>query len=281
MKSCFFLFTSLIFFCDIVFASTERSIVVSIPPLQFLMEKIVGEDAKVISLVPKNNSPELFKPTPKQIVKVKQADLYFSLGLPFESKWVELLSESKDLVVNINCCPELKTLSHSDHAHHHDSDPHIWTDPILLIEIARSMLVQLNTLYPEKIESYQKSFEALVNQLQELDQFIKKELEPFEKNIFIVTHPAWSYYAKRYGLEQVSLEQEGREIGIKARKRILDKALEKNIKYIFSIEQLHPRSANVIADELNAKIVFIDHLAYDYVTNLELTTQKLVQSFKE
>ncbi len=280
MQNRFLILVCIFVYCEFSIASTERTIAVSIPPLQFLMEKIVGKDAKVVSLVPQNKSPELFEPTPKQIIKIKQSDIYFSLGLPFEKKWITVLSENSDLVINTNCCSELKTLTHTEYRHHHEMDPHIWTDPILLIEIARSMLVQLNTVYPEKAENYKKSFDNLVSQLKELDEFIKKQLQPFEENIFIVTHPAWSYYAKRYGLKQVSLEQEGKDIGIKEREKILDQAVSKNIKHIFSVEKLHSKSANVIANELNAQIVFIDPLAYDYVANLQLTTQKLIQSFK-
>ena len=259
-----------------VVADVNRTIVVSIPPMQYIMQRLVGDEITVVSLLPAQASPEIFEPSPKQILLVKQSELYFSLGLPFEQDWYTVVSDD-GLVIVEHCCDDLMTIQHG----HHGPDPHIWTDPVLNMKIAERMYLKLSELYPENNTRYKQAFDELENELAEVDRYIQDIFKNKIDKYFLVSHPAWSYFAKRYDLQQISIEQEGKETGIKARKELIDLAKTNHIKTVFVIKHVNDKSANLFADEIDAKIIELDPLAFEHISNLKLTAELIADTFSD
>lgn len=263
-------------------AKPDGMIIVSIPPLEYMMQRIVGDSIAVDSLVSTNGSPELFEPSPKELLKIQNADLYFALGLPFEKKWLATIRQQKSIDIEENCCQDLRSLDVS-HTHIHDQhkDPHIWTDPVLSIEIARRMKDSVTRLFKDKEILFENNFLKLEQELITLDKEIRNQTQQLTHRTFIVSHPAWSYFSKRYALEQLSIEQEGKETGARARSRLLQSAKQKKISAVYHQAQLNSKSARLFADEINAEVIEINPLEYDHITNLKLTADLIVKSLNK
>ena len=85
---------------------------------------------------------------------------------------------------------------------------------------------------------------------------------------FIVFHPSWGYFAKAYGLVQIPVEIEGKEPKAAQIRDLIRKARELKITVIFAQPQFSTRSAELIAHEIEGRVVLADPLAADVPANL-------------
>ena len=98
---------------------------VSIPPQKFLVEQIGSNRVSVRTMVNPGSNPETYEPTPKQMAALSESQLYFKIGVPFETAWIDKIEKlNQDLIV-IYCCD--KIVSHKTSSY--DLDAHIWTRP--------------------------------------------------------------------------------------------------------------------------------------------------------
>ncbi len=174
-------------FCFIMFAFTSQVFAkpiitfVSIPPQKWLVEKLSGDSIDVHVLVDKGQEPHTFEPTPKQIVSLSAASVYFTLDMNFEKVILDKLIQNNKNLQIIDTTTEVNKIPLSDHETHHDEnledahesynetyDPHIWLSPINLKTMAQTIgevLIEIDSenklVYQEKLASLLKELDAL------------------------------------------------------------------------------------------------------------------------
>ncbi len=269
--------------------SQQESITVSILPQKYFVEKIVGSYFNINVMIPPGASPVTYEPTPKQMKDLADSKVYIRIGhIEFEKSWMKKLQ-------NIN--PEMAILDQSkaatliepeynhghDHAghHHHGVDPHIWTSPK---EVRKQIALIYNyflTAYPEHKQEFATNYNTLVKQIDTLDQYITKTLAPYKNKKFLIFHPALSYIARDYGLEQISIEIDGKEPTPANIKEIIQIAKAENIKVIFVQQQFSTHNAKVIAEEIDGNVLQIDPLAYNWVESIRMIADEIAKSYSE
>ena len=108
--------------------------------------------------------------------------------------------------------------------------------------------------------------------------FIKNELKDVKTREFIVYHPSWGYFAKRYDLEQIAIEVDGKEPKPAELKELIEEAKEHGVKVIFVAPQFSKKAAQTIAKESGASVVEIDQLPLDWDAELRKTAQIFAKS---
>ena len=198
--------------------STKRSdkecIYVSIAPLKPLIHGIVGDDFDIEVLVPAGASPETFEPTPKQFIALNEARMIFNVGLiDFERNLISKVRD-KEKVVDLSRNVEViaGSCSHNHHGHEcaHGVDPHIWCSPKQLAIMAENAFEAIHAALPDSLK-YNDNYTALCNKLLDLDEEVAEMCKCAPSSYFLIYHPALTYLARDYGLEQVSIENEGKE----------------------------------------------------------------------
>ena len=116
---------------------------------------------------------------------------------------------------------------------------------------------------------YTRNFNAFKSELDSLDSRIKSQLAGKQGSAFLVWHPSLSYFARDYGLRQVSLEYEGKEIPIDKLKQNIDAARESGAHVLFVQREFDSRQAETIGEELGVKMVKINPMSYNWETELE------------
>jgi zinc transport system substrate-binding protein len=163
---------------------------------------------------------------------------------------------------------------HEEHGHegheHGILDPHIWLDPVRVETVARNTCAGLVRVDPAHRAEYEANLAAFLSELDELDRSIAQTLSalPADKRTFMVFHPSWGYFAKRYGLTQAAIEAGGSEPSPRHLAEIIEHGRELGASVVFVQPQFSRRSADVIASELGAKVVPLDPLAEDWKDNL-------------
>ena len=96
----------------------------------------------------------------------------------------------------------------------------------------------------------------------------------------MVFHPSWGYFAKRYDIEQISIEIEGKEPKPNELLQLVEEAKKHNIKIVFVAPQFSQKSAKTISQNIGANVVSIDPLSDDWKNNLIFVTKQIANSYK-
>lgn len=243
-------------------AAGKLNVIVTILPEAEFVEKVGGEYADVSVMIPGGMDPHTYEPTPSQLRKVGDADLYFKLGsgLEFELAWMDKLAALNENLVVVDTSEGIELL---------DKDPHIWLSPRNAMIMVMNIRNALSAKDPAHKESYQKNAGEYIKELLRLDGGIKEKLSHKKNRVFMVFHPSLGYFARDYDLREMPMQAEGKEPTIAGLKKIIDSARENGVKVIFASPQFNQKSAEVVAKEINGRVVSVDPLRKDYIGNLE------------
>jgi len=248
---------------------------VSIPPQAFFVRKIGGEDVKVVVMVSPGASAELYEPKPAQIVELSKAKLFFSLDAPWEKAWVDRLKSASPSMTIVNTAKDVVRPGGPD-----QPDPHIWLSPKLVKLQAKSVCDALCALEPSKAESYKTNLGSFERELDSLDVKLKDALAPMRGKAFLSYHPAWSYFARDYGLRMLCIEEEGKEVTAPHLESVIAEARKEGVKTVFCQPEFDSRSAESVARELGGTVVPISDLKPDWDKNLLEVAQAIAESGK-
>jgi len=264
-----------------VVADSEKiPVFVSIPPQKQFVEKIGGNFVHVEVLLPPGESPETFSPSPKMLVSLSRARLYFQIGVPFEKNLLGAIQSLNHDIKIVMCCDHIINL----HQHLPDEDEHydlhIWSSPVNIMKVAHDIKEALSLIDPAHAEDYTSNYLSYMTELTSLDTEIKQRLLDRRTNYFIVSHAAWGNFANQYGLQQIAMEKNNKESGPKSLLNIIRIARSENINTLFVQEQYKTPSVYSLARELSARIVELDPLAEDYLTNMARISASIADALR-
>jgi len=261
----------------------HRIVTVSILPQKYLVEKIAGDYLQINVMVPPGMNPATCDLSTGQLRKLYDSDLCFTIGyLPFELTHLYPVLENQKNIRVINHSEGLKLLGGScSHAlsegHSHGGvDPHIWLSPANARQMASTIYQVLAERYPEQQQQFKKNQDSLLMEIDETARHAEEVFKDRRQRIFLIYHPALTYFAADYGLEQVAIEEEGKDPHPVHLKKIIDLAKEKNIHLIFIQQQFDTTNAESIAREINGQVIKIDPLAENWKAEME----KLIGIFR-
>jgi len=242
-------------------ASDRLLVAASIAPLADFARQVGGDHVQVVTLVPPGASPHTYELTPSQVQQVARARLLVLNGVGLEY-WADKLIESADnpnLIV-VDTSQGIEILGGG--ADEPGGNPHIWLDPqnaIVQVGHIRDALIQAD---PAHADDYRANAERYIAELQALDQEIANQVAAWSNRQFIAFHPAWVYFARRYGLVQAAVIEEspGREPSPADVAHIVETARRIGAKAIFAEPQFSPKAAQTIAEESGAQVLFLDPL---------------------
>lgn len=259
---------------------TDNTIYVSIAPIKPLVEAIVADGFDVKVLVPAGASPETYEPTPKQFIELNNARMVFSTGLlDFEKALLDKIYDQSRVV---NLSHGITTIagscSHTYHGKHchHGIDPHIWCSPKSLQTMAQNISNALIASMPDSVV-YKERYSVLNQRITDLDQRVNEMCQNASLPYFIIYHPALTYLARDYGLEQVAVENEGKETSAKRLSQIIDRARKDGVKRVFYQSEFPASSIEVVAQDIGAQAVEINPLAENVIENLEDIVLKITE----
>jgi zinc transport system substrate-binding protein len=256
--------STVIFFTLAKPTSAEKiSVFVSILPQKYFVEKIGGDRLNVFVMVEPGANPHSYEPKPQQMMALAQAKAYFAIGVNFEEVWLPRITASNPKMMVVKTDAGISKIPmQADHLHG-IKDPHIWTSPPLVKIQASNILRGLLAVDPTNRFIYEANYKKFVVELEDLDAELKTIFKGKMHLRFMVFHPAWGYFARAYGLEQVPIETGGKEPKPAQLRQLIERAQKQGIKVIFVQPQLSTRSAETIAGAIGGKVVFADPLAYE------------------
>lgn len=291
--------------CSPTKKSDNRFITVGIPPQKFFVQKIVGIEFPVQILLPSNQSPATYEPTPIQIKKLEESLVYFQVGLPFEKRCLQKIDKDgkKIKIVDLRKGIKLREIddTHDQHSpnrsqdvknierfkSHPRKDPHIWLNPLIVKEMSKtiyqtliSLPSSLTSISGDKKEIYGDNLTNFLRELDQINEHISNQFIGAEKRSVLIFHPFLGYFCDAFALQQIPIESKGKIPTAKDLAYLIDLAKRLKIKTIFAQPQFSISSAKAIAEEINGEIVIINPLSEDYLNNLREISHKIAPAIR-
>jgi zinc transport system substrate-binding protein len=264
----------------------EEMISVSILPQKYLVEKLLGDTVQVNVMIPKGSSPATYSPSPNQMKSISQSSLYLQIGhIGFEMSWMDRMKELNGKMKVYDTSKGIEYIKgeghvHGDHYHEGGIDPHIWTSPKTMLHVLKNTQNALEENYPTLKKNIQANGNALQKQIYLLDSLYNASCSKLSKRSFLIFHPAYSYLARDYGLEQISVEHNGKEPSLKWLKQVIEEAEEKEIGAVFIQQEFDKRNAELIASEIGIPLVQVNPLSEQWDVEMLRTLDYLNQALK-
>ncbi len=261
----------------------QPKITVSILPQKYLTERITGNNFRVSVLVPPGASPETYEPTPRQMRDLANSLLYFRTGyIEFERTIFKNVQEQNIDLRLVDTARGMDLIAadkvdHGDHVHLSGVDPHIWlTLPGVRIQL-KNMVEAIIEADPENKDYYLYNYNTFKDELNELHSELTEKFIDLKRRTFLVFHPALGYFARDYGLTQISIEQEGKNPTPANMRKIVDIAREKGLRDVFIQMEFERDNARAVARELGGDVIEIDPLSENWMENFKKIADKLYE----
>lgn len=252
---------------------------VSIPPMLEMVGRVGGDRVRVHALLSPGASPHTYEPTPRQLAALWEADLFLGIGVSFETPLLAKISSLRPGLPVADCSRgiELQPIDDS-HAHAHPGerfDPHTWLDPVLVATEAAAVRDALCRAAPAECPGFETKLAAYLAELDAAHQRITALLAPYRGRTLLVFHPAYGYFARRYGLEQVAVEVGGKEPTPRQLALLVEQAKAAGASALFVQPQQRGSSAAAVAEALGCPLVELDPLAAELTANLERMAREI------
>lgn len=265
--------------------NAPRLVTVSILPQKYFVERIAGDYVEVNVMVPPGMNPATCDLSTGQLKKLYESDLCFAVGyLPFETTHLYPALKSRKDIPLIRHSDRLELIEDSCHhsgeqapTHEGGIDPHVWLSPSYARQICREIFRTLAEKYPEKQTDFAANHASLQQDIERIAFQADSLLSSKAHKTFLIYHPALTYFARDYGMEQIPIENEGKEPNPAHMKKIMDTVRGKNIHLVFIQNQFDVSNAESIARETGCRVIPIDPLSENWLTEME----NLLQIFSE
>lgn len=259
-------------------SSEQINITVSILPEKYFVERIGGDHITVNVMVGPGDSPHTYEPKAVQMTALSNAAVYFSIGIDFENAWMNRIVDTNPDMQIVDLSANLERIPMGSHLHEGEAveenkeenglDPHVWTSPNNVNIMANTIYQTLARIDPANEEAYKANLDSFQQDISDLKTEIETSLQGIASNKFMVFHPAWGYFARDFGLEQIAVEIEGSEPSVKELAGIIEEAHEENIQVVFAQPEFSTKTADYIATEINGQVILISPLTEDWLENL-------------
>lgn len=239
--------------------------------------QITGDDAEVTMLLKPGAESHTYEPTPEDIIRIQDSDLFIYVGGDSD-EWVADVLSSMDqselkvfrLMDQVNTVEE-ETVEGMEPEEEEEAegeegaegeeeaemDEHVWTSPANAITIVRKMAGALEALDPENKETYSSNAEAYIDELEKLDDQFKDVVDNAKrKEIIVADRFPFRYFCDEYGLTYYAAFpgcSTDTQPSAKTVAFLTDKVKEDHIPVVFHIELSNEEMADSIAESTGAK----------------------------
>lgn len=232
----------------------------------------------VTTLLPQGNNPENYEPTPQAMQALATSRAYFYMGdLGFERSWIERIHSTQPQLQLIRLDRGLQghTHSHATGSEAEVHDPHYWTSLRGLRSMGREIYTSLIKLDSTHTDHYTQRYGLLQERLTQLEGKLRELLSDLPSRAFVIYHPSLSEFAEEWGLEQLVVEEDGKDPTPQHIEGVIRRARESGVRVVFIQQEFDSKLIQSIASELGAETITINPLDGDWEKQLLLIAEAL------
>ena len=239
------------------------TVTVTISPYKYFVDQIAKGKVDVNVMVSNGNNPETYEPYAQQMMELSKSALYLKVGsIGFEQTWMKKLQDNAPDMKVIDTSVGIKPAKTPGG----NIDPHIWMSCSNARIIASNILKALCELEPKNKAFFEKNYQSLLSIIDKRDSTIKESFkkDPDLVRKFVIYHPILTYFARDYQLEQLAIEEEGREPSASQLKSLIERARKEKIKFCLIQAEFANRNTTTFINESHTKPMNINPLQDDW-----------------
>lgn len=247
-------------------SGTEKpavTVTVTISPYKYFVDQIAKGKVDVNVMVSNGNNPETYEPYAQQMMELSKSALYLKVGsIGFEQTWMKKLQDNAPDMKVIDTSVGIKPAKTPGG----NIDPHVWMSCSNARIIASNILKALCELEPKNKAFFEKNYQSLLSIIDKRDSTIKESFkkDPDLVRKFVIYHPILTYFARDYKLEQLAIEEEGREPSASQLKSLIERARKEKIKFCLIQAEFANRNTTTFIKESYTKPMNINPLQGDW-----------------
>lgn len=245
-------------------SGTEKpAVTVTISPYKYFVDQIAKGKVDVNVMVSNGNNPETYEPYAQQMMELSKSALYLKVGsIGFEQTWMKKLQDNAPDMKVIDTSVGIKPAKTPGG----NIDPHVWMSCSNARIIASNILKALCELEPKNKAFFEKNYQSLLSIIDKRDSTIKESFkkDPDLVHKFVIYHPILTYFARDYQLEQLAIEEEGREPSASQLKSLIERARKEKIKFCLIQAEFANRNTTTFIKESHTKPMDINPLQGDW-----------------
>ena len=254
-----------------------------------LAKNVAGDAADVVSITRPGAEIHNYQPTPRDLLRVRNADVVLWNGLGLERwfrKFITRIKGATEVVVSEGVEPlPIREGPYTD-----QPNPHAWMSPDDVSVYINNIEAALSDADPENAEVYRSNADTYLQQVEAVAVNLKSILDdvPQGQRWLATTEGAFSYLAREFDLEEIYLwpinaDAQGTPKQVKA---MIDAVRENNIPVVFSESTVSDKPAKQVARETGAAYggaLYVDSLSEadgpvpTYLDLLRVTTETIAR----
>ena len=281
-------------FCNSKVLSQDKiKIVTTFTIIKDIAKNITGDKAIVESITKPGVEIHNYQPTPKDIVRVKGANVILWNGLNLE-QWFSRFYSHIENIRTVRVSKGIKPISIYGGEYTGKPNPHAWMSIENAIIYANNILITLVDMDPKNSEFYSNNFRIYSDKLNKIRKEVHKKLEFIDrdKRFLVTSEGAFSYLAKDLNMQEIYIwpmnsDRQGTPQQIR---KVIDRVVKENILVIFSESTVSDKPAKQVASETNAiygGVLYVDSLSKSngivptYIDLIKITTKTIENGFKD
>ena len=239
------------------------TVTVTISPYKYFVDQIAKGKVDVNVMVSNGNNPETYEPYAQQMMELSKSALYLKVGsIGFEQTWMKKLQDNAPDMKVIDTSVGIKPAKTPGG----NIDPHVWMSCSNARIIASNILKALCELEPKNKAFFEKNYQSLLSIIDKRDSTIRESFkkDPDLVRKFVIYHPILTYFARDYQLEQLAIEEEGREPSASQLKSLIERARKEKIKFCLIQAEFANRNTTTFINESHTKPMNINPLQGDW-----------------
>ncbi len=274
-------------------AAEKPKVVTTFTIIADMAKNVAGDAADVESITKPGAEIHNYQPTPRDILRARNANLVLRNGLNLE-QWFEKFLVNLGNVPSVTVSDGVVPMAIAGGAYEGRPNPHAWMSPdnaLIYVENIRKALAEIDPahadLYATNAKIYSDKIRAAVQPIRETLNAL-----PQNQRVLVTSEGAFSYLARDFGLKELYLwpvnsDSQGTPQQVKT---VIDAMRAEKVGVIFSESTVSPDPAKQVARETGAKyggVLYVDSLSDPdgpvptYLDLLKVTTGTIAKGLSQ
>ena len=258
--------------CNAKSTSKAKSltVVTSMFPQYDFARAVTGDKSDLTMLLKPGSESHSYEPTPKDMKKIQDADLFIYTGGE-NDVWADTLLESLGtkaphtlkLLELVDAVEEeiIEGMTAEDEEEHDEDeselDEHVWTSPLNAIKIVQAVCDEVCKIDEANASFYKANASAYISQIENLDEQFSSITQNAKRNVIVFGDRfPLRYFADTYGLSYYAAFP-GCATDVEASaatiKFLINKVKNENIPVVFTIEFSNGKIADTLCESTGAR----------------------------
>ena len=278
---------------NMVYAEEKIRLVTTFTIIADIAKNVAGDRAIVESITKPGVEIHNYKPTPKDVLRARKADIILWNGLNLE-QWFSRFFSNVDNTPSVVISNGIKPISIFEGEYTGKPNPHAWMSTKNALVYVDNIYNALADIDPKNKEYYANNANKYSEEILKIQSKIKKKLKFIEpsKRFLVTSEGAFSYLAEDLNMQEIYLwpMNSDRQGSPQQIRKVIDTVLKNDIPVVFSESTVSDKPAKQVASETNAiygGVLFVDSLSEkdgivpSYLDLLDVTTDRIVNGFKK